>query len=69
MSDLPEIDLKRVNEKLALKNAELQHLVFQLETLAEQLRDQRDALQEELNTLKAQPESDPVDEEIITGKN
>lgn len=55
MSELPEVDLHRVNNKLALKNAELQHQVFQLETLAEQLRDQRDSAAKEVESLRPAP--------------
>lgn len=48
MTDLPDIDLKKVNSKLTLKLADLQNQVFQLENLAEQLRDERDEARDNL---------------------
>lgn len=53
MSALPEIDYRKVAQKLANNLNDLTVQIATLETLAETLRDQRDVLQQELNTLKA----------------
>ena len=54
MTDLPEIDYKKVAHKLAAKNTEALLQIAQLEVLAEALRDERNSAQAELEKLKAE---------------
>jgi len=54
MSQLPEIDYNKVSQKLAAKYSEASFQIAQLESLAEQFRDERDVAQNDAAQLRVE---------------
>jgi hypothetical protein len=57
VSDIPSVDYKAVAEKLSARNAELQHQIFQLENIGDQLLGQRDEARRNLADLQLAKDS------------
>lgn len=54
MSSLPEIDHAKVSQRLASKSSETTLQLFQLEVLAEALRDERDIARADAQRLESE---------------
>jgi hypothetical protein len=63
MSQLPEVDMRTVAQRLSLKLSDQIFQTTQLEVLAEALRDERDSALSELTQLKSESLKSPQTED------